>query len=453
MAEALDYAHSKDVLHRDIKPANILVNQYGRPLLADFNIASKATRAADTGEAIFGGTLGYMSPEHIDGFDADDDGARDKIDERSDIYSLGVVLFELLTGRRPFERVQKAATRVELLRDAAGARRIAAPSPRAHRPDVPDVLDRTVRRCLEPDPTRRYQSGAELARALEGCRALRQAELELPPAGPITVATQRRPFLFVAILALLPHALGTVVNIAYNLNQIVHAKELTATQTAAFKFVVLPAYNLLIYPACILMLVRLVLPAFRLWPELAGPKIVDRERFAAVRQRVLSWPMWIVVLSCAGWLPGGIIFPIAISLRAGPVGPDVFGHFLVSFTISGLIALTYSFFGVQYAALRIFYPRLWSDASGIPQTASIELAPVAVRLRLFQVLAGVIPLAGAILLVGGGPATSADLTFRLLLTALITLGMIGFGLAVHLNNLITRTVSAFVRTEVRNRHE
>jgi hypothetical protein len=111
------------------------------------------------------------------------------------------------------------------------------------------------------------------------------------------------------------------------------------------------------------MLAQLVLPAFRLWPELAGPAIADRDRVTAVRRRVLTWPMWVVTLSCLGWVPGGLIFPAAVSLVAGHVGLDVFGHFLISFTVSGLIALTYSFFGVQYAALRIFYPKLWTDAA------------------------------------------------------------------------------------------
>src|SRR5205823_13514696 len=95
---------------------------------------------------VFGGTRAYMAPEHRDAFEGR--AAPAVVDERSDIYALGIILFELITGRRP-----------------AGQ-----PSPREFEAYVPPVLMRTVRRCLEHDPARRYQTAAELARALEGCR-------------------------------------------------------------------------------------------------------------------------------------------------------------------------------------------------------------------------------------------------------------------------------------------
>jgi serine/threonine protein kinase len=95
IAYSLHYAHSKGLLHRDIKPANILLDKNDRPYLADFGIALRETEHAKEGE-IFG-TPAYMSPEQARG-----EGHR--IDNRSDIYSLGVVLYELLAGRRPLSR-------------------------------------------------------------------------------------------------------------------------------------------------------------------------------------------------------------------------------------------------------------------------------------------------------------------------------------------------------------
>ncbi len=440
LAEALDYAHSRGVLHRDIKPANILVNQYGRPLLADFNISLKNVRPADESDDLFGGTLGYMAPEHIDAFDPDNEKARDAVDGRSDIYSLGIVLFEMLIGRRPFESSRKSRPEGESLRELAVVRRVAAPSPRLERADVPQVLDRVVRRCLDPDPDRRYQSGAELARALEGSRSLRQAERDLPPPRPVASAAARRPFVVIAILALLPHVVGSVVNISYNLIQIVGA--LTASQQAAYDRLVL-GYNLIVYPACVAVLCWRALPAFQLWRALEASRIVDCDQAARVRRQVLTWPMWVVGLACVGWLPGGMIFPIGISVLSEPVPREVFGHFLASFTVSGLIALTYSFFGVQYFMLRVFYSRLWADAENFRATVAVELSSVSPCLQLFQILAGMIPLAGAVLLVGVGSEVSGERTFRILVTALIAVGMAGFGLAVQANNLITHTLAAF----------
>lgn len=101
LAEALAYAHSLGVLHRDIKPANVLLNQYGRPMLADFNIATVASGAGGK-EGSLGGTLAYMAPEHLDAFMLRDAAAGDAVKEPADIYSLGLVLFELLCGCRPF---------------------------------------------------------------------------------------------------------------------------------------------------------------------------------------------------------------------------------------------------------------------------------------------------------------------------------------------------------------
>jgi eukaryotic-like serine/threonine-protein kinase len=105
MAEALAFAHGRGVLHCDIKPANVLVNPYGEPLLADFNVAIEKHRI----DTSVGGTLAYMSPEQLALF-LKVEGHTD-IDARSDIYSLGVVLFEFLTGRLPFESADSAADR------------------------------------------------------------------------------------------------------------------------------------------------------------------------------------------------------------------------------------------------------------------------------------------------------------------------------------------------------
>jgi serine/threonine protein kinase len=169
LAEALHHAHHQGVLHRDIKPANILVTPYGRLLLADFGLARNTRQ--DTA-ALFGGTLGYMAPEHLDAFDPAIRASWDKVDQRSDLYALGVVLFEMLTGHRPFLGPRPPASVGEVLRVLATESRRGAPRlPWADRP-VPHVLEQIVRRCLDPLPERRYQSGAELARALAGSAPL-----------------------------------------------------------------------------------------------------------------------------------------------------------------------------------------------------------------------------------------------------------------------------------------
>src|SRR5205823_5193638 len=159
--------------------------------------------------------------------------------------------------------------------------------------------------------------------------------------------------------------------------------------------------------------------------------------------------------SLLGWLPGGFLFPLALQLLSGPVHADIFGHFVISFTISGLIALTYSVFAVQFVVLRVLYPRLWGDGRDVRRKAAQELRGVDRRLRILQLLAGLIPLAGAILMIGVGPdseefTASRYWEFRLLTTALIILGMVGFAIAQTASALLNQTLTVLLGAE-RNR--
>ena len=141
LAEALAHAHDRGVLHRDVKPANILLNRYGRPLLADFNIARDATRDGRAGP--LGGTPGVHGPRAPRRLQLRAPGPV-AVGRRSDVYSLGLVLFEMLTGRRPVADTSSLTT-------LAAIRRKVPPSPEG----VPPVVAHVVARCLDPDPEQR----------------------------------------------------------------------------------------------------------------------------------------------------------------------------------------------------------------------------------------------------------------------------------------------------------
>ena len=151
VAAGLEHAHRKAIVHRDVKPANVMLDEGGRSLLLDFGIA-KALSASGGHLSISGqiiGSLEYMSPEQASGARA--------IDARCDIYSLGVVGFEMLTGRLPFAggTVQEF---VDQHREAK-PRRV-----REFRADVAPAFAEAVQRCLEKNPDARWQSAAEAAR-------------------------------------------------------------------------------------------------------------------------------------------------------------------------------------------------------------------------------------------------------------------------------------------------
>jgi tetratricopeptide (TPR) repeat protein len=160
----LQHAHQRGVLHRDIKPQNILLGFDGQPMLLDFNLAhdDRSARA----EASLGGTLAYMAPEHLRAVAARDPALARKVDHRSDIYSLGMVLYEMLAGRRPFECSLSNTPLPVLLEGMALERGRAAPSVRQARPDVPWGVESILRRCLAPDPDKRYQHAEHLAEDL-----------------------------------------------------------------------------------------------------------------------------------------------------------------------------------------------------------------------------------------------------------------------------------------------
>jgi serine/threonine protein kinase len=451
LADALAHAHNQGVLHRDIKPANILMNRYGRPLLADFNVARDPKSLAESGGEIFGGTLVYMAPEHIDALNPHEkETAAAAVDARSDIYALGLVLYELLVGKPPFGALPRATKPGSALQLLAGQRRATVPSPAAARPAIPEVLDRVIRRCLASDPAQRYQSATALAEALQGCLDYRRMEKDLPHRGFVTRATLRHPLLVGLLLVFLPHVLGTAVNICYNTLRIVR-DHLNEEQQLAFGHITW-LYTVVVFTPAIWIALRLMAPIIRVWRQLSGPDLPDDHEVARVRRGALRLPAWDVFLSCLFWLPGGLIVPLVIDCCAG-INKALYARFFVGCTISGLIALTYSLFAVQFLALRVLYPRLWVDARGLRRESREELRPLDWRLGVFQLLAGLIPLTAAFLLAVVGPdeetPASSYGSFRLLLTGLILLGMLGFTMALSASRQLQQIFAALIGSDRR----
>jgi eukaryotic-like serine/threonine-protein kinase len=165
MADGLAHAHERGILHSDLKPANVLVADDGQPMLLDFNLSIDCNNLVEARKAAAGGTLPYMAPEHLRLFH-DRSG---QIDARADIYSLGVILHEMLTGHHPFPPARGGQMK-ELLPAMIEARQ-SPPAPRRQNRAISPAVDAIVCRCLAPDPAKRYQSAAALREDIERHRA------------------------------------------------------------------------------------------------------------------------------------------------------------------------------------------------------------------------------------------------------------------------------------------
>jgi ligand-binding sensor domain-containing protein len=216
IADALHYAHDHGVVHRDVKTSNVLIGEGRQCYLTDFGIAKLAEGAAHfTGSGTIVGTPAYMSPEQCSGL---------PVDARSDIYSLGIVLYEMLTGAVPFEAETPLAVVLKQVQEAL-------PSPRNLNPAIPEAVEKVIFRALAKEPEHRYQSAQVFADALrEAVETFRQEKTEslsgpvrqapaLPatqpaaPTAPVKAMRRRSwlPWAGLAVVALAAVAAGLVL--------------------------------------------------------------------------------------------------------------------------------------------------------------------------------------------------------------------------------------------------
>jgi serine/threonine protein kinase len=183
--DGLSYAHREGMIHRDIKPANVILTKHGQAVVADFGIAKIIGGTLHTASGALMGTLNYIAPEQ---------GLEGKSDARSDIYSLGIVLYEILTGHTPFDADTPLAVLMKHLNDPL-------PLPRQIDETIPEPFERVVLKALAKQPDDRYQSAEEMSQSIR--QAAEEVGIELPSriSLPLSFTTAEAPSEQVAVFS------------------------------------------------------------------------------------------------------------------------------------------------------------------------------------------------------------------------------------------------------------
>ncbi|WP_216897973.1 protein kinase domain-containing protein [Nocardia alni] len=390
LATALDYADHQGLAHRAIQPSNVLFTAEGVPQLADFSLRSPNTAAAQRIR------WSYWSPEQLAALHDPD---APEPDARGDIYSLAVLLWEILTGTNPFDdtpavsddagRDEAVALLLRRRRAGVGAGAIARLPP-----DTPATLRRVLLECLDPDPARRRRSGADLAGQLELCLDPRARDLVDPP--PNSPRRRTRGWLapIAVICVALPNLLASLYNI--RLNKVLIIDGLSAAAQARFATVVAINNVATFTVAGVLILVLCRGPfvaAYRL--ARAGPSrefIADPARLRAQTLTIADRLVWVPFVL---WLVAGIVWPSAL-MWSGVVLPS---HGVLQFyaaqAVCAAIALAYPFFLVSVYVVRSVYPQLLVMGGAGPSDGR-QLQRLQRRSTVYLAVAAAVPLVGVV---------------------------------------------------------
>jgi len=436
LAGALAYAHGRGVLHRDIKPANVLIGADGHPKLADFNISFSKLDGA-TPAAYFGGTVAYMSPEQLEASDPAHHRQPEELDGRTDVYSLGVVLWELLTGRRPFvddklpDNWSQGLAKITQTRRAGVSAQTVAAVP----PDVPPMVVDVLLKCLQPMPRDRFASAAELARELDLCLQPRAHAL-LHGGRNWAALCKRYPVAATIACGLIPNIICCVLNIVYNWAEIVGRLSIE-DQRVFFQFQII-GVNSVAYTVGLGYIVATRGKLFAALGRLARGETVTGDGPVLVR-RLVTFPTAAAAITALLWTISGFVIPVWLHYGAGDaskLSAEHYRHFIVSNLLCGMIAATQTFYVVALFAVRYCYP--WLIRGRLTGVDSVsELAALAQRSRTFLALTVSVPFFALSALV----LINFD---RIVIGLLGAIGLIGCGLAYWLDQAVRGDLSALV---------
>ncbi|MCP4171845.1 MAG: serine/threonine protein kinase [Fuerstiella sp.] len=434
LAKALHYAHGQGILHRDVKPANVLLDANGTAKLADFNISFSSKLEGSGPAAYFGGSLAYMSPEQLDACDPGNPTQPTDLDGRADVFSLGVLLWELTYGQRPFNDEAAVGNWCETLASMAALRRTQLPVPLSSADPVQQCLLSVLQRCLAPEPNHRYQSGNELALDLGLCLQPRVARLLQQSERGLAGWALNWPATAAICAAIVPNALAALFNFKYNFAEII---ERLPEAKDAFDNVQL-TINSIAFPLAIALCIWFARPLMKALRRVRDERL--RAPDVSARRRALRLGRFAALLGIAEWGIAGLAYPISLHVITGGLDAIWYAHFFASLLICGMVAAAYPFFLLSVLAIRSFFPAL---LRGDTLTAGdeAELHMLSERSTWLLYFAGGVPAAGImLLLLTNDNMAGANSAFAL--TILSALGAVGFAFALSIARSLQNDIEA-----------
>jgi hypothetical protein len=393
LAEGLAYAHSRGVLHRDIKPANVLLSAEARPKLADFNVSYNGGRADENPEDTFGGSLAYMSPEQLEACHPLLGGSPRSVRETSDIYAVGVMLWELVAGRRPFRDEQLPAdgsgSLVRLQRMIEARRQVNFDQLAEQLPDdCLASLREVLTKALQPDKANRYQSADELSRALRMCLNPRCWSLLKPPRTRLGRFIVAWPILSVILAALVPNIMTAVFNFYYNQQRILHELPHLFAQFDRVQLWI----NGLAFPIGVVIGTQIAMRTKRLISSEIQAEALEGS------SRILTFGKVVSILLLSLWVPSGLAFPIAVGWEElGGLPITFYLHFFLSLALCGCAATAYPYFLITAMSTHFLVPAI-IRRGGIPGPRRRDLRRVAELNGIHFIAAAAVPMLGMLLI-------------------------------------------------------
>ncbi|ONM49794.1 serine/threonine-protein kinase [Nocardia donostiensis] len=393
LADALQHAAERGVLHRDIKPANVLLSAEGIPKLADFNVSFSKRIRGTSPLAYFGGSLAYMSPEQLGACHPDLPATAADLDTRSDLFGLAVMLWELLTGHRPFaDEVSAGESETSLARMLELRRKPVEPQFLSQLPpDCPMALRRVLLKCLSPDREDRYSCGSEVAQQLDLCLDDRACDLVYPPPTSWRARLSRYPTPVLWLSALVGVGLAGVYMGVY-LQELIAARLPAAAASRLYRGTVI--YDLCAFPLSVLVYFYISRDLLAVPRGLRAGRRYDEAMLARVRSRTLFWgelcAMNTLLFAVLGTVTGMVMLrwftdlPVRLMVHAATTG-----------LMTGIISVAYTFFLSTFYIVRCVYPS-YLRHSRTTARDSADLRARRRRTTVYLAVTASVPLAGVL---------------------------------------------------------